>query len=191
LDIGGNTGYFTFQALAAGASHVRYIEGNQTHAEFVQVASSVVDPGGSIQVTNRYYDFAAEEDEVVDVAFLLNVVHHLGDDFGSKSVACHEAKELMITSVNRMARKCRRLVFQMGFCWKGNRNLLLFPNGTKQEMIDFVRAGTNGIWDVRVIGVAERDVNGISYGIPSQENLRRQDQMGEFLNRPLFVMERC
>jgi hypothetical protein len=42
-DIGGNTGYFTFEMLEAGASHAYYYEGNPDHAEFVRQGATLVD----------------------------------------------------------------------------------------------------------------------------------------------------
>lgn len=37
-----NTGYFTFELLANGATHAKYYEGNREHAEFVRLASDVL-----------------------------------------------------------------------------------------------------------------------------------------------------
>ena len=54
LDIGGNTGFFTFEAIDNGASFVHYYEGNKTHAEFVRLASEVLDVRNKIKITDEY-----------------------------------------------------------------------------------------------------------------------------------------
>ena len=43
LDIGGNTGYFTFELLKHGALEVEYYEGNTEHAQFVKLAAKVLE----------------------------------------------------------------------------------------------------------------------------------------------------
>ena len=50
LDIGGNTGFFTFEMIDNGASFVNYYEGNKTHAEFVRLASEVLNVEDKIKI---------------------------------------------------------------------------------------------------------------------------------------------
>lgn len=80
LDIGGNTGYFTFEALKAGAKRADYYEGNKTHADFVTLAAEVLGLEKRINIHNEYY-LAQEREKRYDVVFFLNVMHHLGYDF--------------------------------------------------------------------------------------------------------------
>ena len=57
LDIGGNTGYFTLDALSAGARSVDFYEGNGEHAEFVKRVGKELGLNSSLNVYNEYYLF--------------------------------------------------------------------------------------------------------------------------------------
>ena len=191
IDIGGNTGYFTFELIENGAKHVDYIEGNKAHSDFVKLASEVLGISGKIHVLNKYLNFENElNGKHYDIALLLNVLHHLGDDYGNKELTIDIAKKNIITQINHFADKTSILVFQLGFNWKGNRNHCLFENGTKTELIDFVFEGTNEYWDILKIGIAEKcDNDEIQYNPPNEDNIHRNDTLGEFLNRPIFIFK--
>ena len=131
----------------------------------------------------------SEDTRKYDVVFLLNVLHHLGDDYGDKTLSIDMAKELMITQLNTMVNKTSYIVFQLGFNWKGNRNICLFNNGTKAEMIDFIKTGTKNFWDIIDIGIAEGSKQHTEYFDVNKINIERKDSLGEFLNRPLFIMK--
>lgn len=191
LDIGGNTGFFTFEALDAGARCVHYFEGNPEHSDFVNTAALVLECADRVEVTNAYYDFKEKCDREYDVVFLLNVLHHLGDDFGGEKASVEDAKLEMADCLNHMAAVTERLIFQLGFCWKGDRHSLMFPGGTKTELVNFVARSTKGVWRIEKIGIPVRSgEEQIAYELMSQNNSRRDDSMGEFLNRPLFILRR-
>lgn len=189
VDIGGNTGYFTFQFIEEGANQVDYIEGNKEHSEFVKFAAE--DLNLNINVFNNYLNF--DDDSTfsnnVDIVLLFNVIHHLGDDFGDPSISMENAKNLMANSINYFYGKTDTLILQMGFCWKGDRNLLLFENGTKEEMIDFVKKATDGKWTIQAIGVAEIENDKTIFNLLNESNIHRSDAMGEFRNRPIFILK--
>lgn len=188
FDIGGNTGFFSFEALARGASHVHYLEGNRAHSEFVNCARNALNLQDRLSVQNAYCEFANDSLTKCDIGIVLNVLHHVGDDFGDSALDMATAKQQILNKLNWLSGFADTLVFQLGFCWKGNRKLLLFENGTKEEMIDFIDKGTSGHWNVDTIGIAEKHNEGITYAAPSPQNLVRDDALGEFLNRPLFIL---
>lgn len=188
FDIGGNTGYFSFQALKFGSQHVHYFEGNAAHSQFVGCARDTVGLKDQMSVHNSYCDFQHDQLPKCDIGIVLNVLHHVGDDFGDGKMEIATAKEQMITKLNWLSGFARTLVFQVGFCWKGDRNLLLFENGTKTEMIDFIKEGITDHWKISAIGIAEKETSGIVYRPPSEQNLKRDESLGEFLNRPLFIL---
>ena len=188
LDIGGNTGFFTFSALELGALSVDYFEGNKSHAEFVELSVRLLGVGNKISVNPRYYDFSSCESRY-DVVFLLNVIHHYGDDYGDGRVNMDQAKSCMLEQLNKLSGVTDTLVFQMGFCWQGDVNKPLFARGSKEEMIDFIQQGTGDVWETVKIGIAERRREGIVYTNLSDENIGRDDSLGEFLNRPIFIMK--
>lgn len=189
LDIGGNSGYFSFELLGKGVRHVDYYEGNPTHAEFVKLSSELLGYSDKLEIFNQYFNFEKDSTIHYDITLLLNVLHHVGDDYGDKDLSIIRAKQKIIESLNMMAAKTNILVFQLGFCWKGNRKLLLFENGTKEEMINFIKEGTEENWFIEEIAIPERKDNEIYYSPLTANNILRQDDLGEFLNRPLFIMK--
>lgn len=190
LDIGGNTGYFGFSTLEQGAKSVKIIEGNKAHAEFVEAASNYLEV--NLSVENRYLEFNLQDNfsEKFDVVFLLNVIHHLGDDYGDKNLAMSEAKKIMKKSIQYFNDKTEKLIFQMGYCWKGDRNLLLFENGTKEEMIAFVEEAIDGYWKIEAVGIAQEAEGTTKYELLNTHNIKRNDTLGEFRNRPIFILSR-
>ncbi|MBQ3839239.1 MAG: hypothetical protein II819_04725 [Fibrobacter sp.] len=190
IDIGANTGFFSFNAIEAGAKHVTSYEGNAAHAEFLSAATELLELNNQMKVKNEYYNF--NDSRTYDICFLLNVIHHLGDDYGDKSLSIEKAKEFMILQLNKMSSICETIIFQLGFNWKGNRTSCLFEKGTKQEMIEFIKNGTQNYWNIEHIGIAEKSADDIVYKDVSPSNIQRMDELGEFLNRPIFIMKsRC
>ena len=187
-DIGGNTGYFSFELLARGARRVDYFEGHAAHHDFVQVAADRLGLAGRLQTHHRYVGFDPGELPAVDCTLLLNVLHHLGDDFGDPALAKEAARQRMLQCLSVLARTSRTLVFQLGFNWKGDRHQPLFAGGTKAEMIAFVEQGTAADWQIVAIGVAGREGGRTVFRDLCEGNLARDDALGEFLNRPIFIM---
>jgi hypothetical protein len=188
-DIGGNTGYFSFELLARGAQHVDYYEGNKAHHDFVRAAAAQLGLSDRLRTVNRYFSFAPDDRLDVDCTLLLNVLHHLGDDFGGQGLSREVAKQRMLTCLATLSRSSRYLVLQVGFCWKGDRQQSLFPHGTKAELTEFIRTGTALDWEVKSVGVAVRSGDAITFSDLDASNIARDDTLGEFLNRPLFIMQ--
>lgn len=186
LDIGGNSGYFTIELVRKGAS-LYYWEGNEAHAQFVGLAAEYLNISDRLTVTNSYFNFDEIEGKY-DIVLLLNVLHHVGDDFGNKDITIQKARERIIEALIRLSYNTSYLVFQLGYNWKGNRNLCLFQEGTKQEMIDFILNGTKNYYDLEKIGIPEKCDDCVLYSNLSEKNIVRDDKLGEFLNRPLFIL---
>lgn len=188
VDIGGNTGFFTFESIRLGAKEVIHIEGNKEHSDFVALAAKELDL--NIRSENKYIDFVDGDDfpENVDITLLFNVIHHLGDDFGDQTINIEKAKQLMADCINYFHGKTDTLILQLGFCWKGDRNLLLFENGTKDEMIDFVMNTIDGKWRIQAIGVAELEKDKTVFNLLNDFNRKRIEEIGEFRNRPVFIL---
>lgn len=191
LDIGGNTGYFTISAIENGASHVDYYEGNDKHADFVRMASSVLGIADRANINTQYFEFKpkAGYQKQYDVCFCLNVLHHLGDDFGDQDIGLSNAKKEMIEGLNSMAYYVNIVFFQMGFNWKGDINKPIFENGTKEEMIQFIADGVRDKWEIVDIAIPENVKGEIEYKKINSNNIERNDKLGEFLNRPIFILK--
>lgn len=189
VDVGGNTGFFTFEAINLGATEAVSIEGNRVHSDFVNVIATKLNL--NITSENRYLNFNDSEDfpRNTDITLLFNVIHHLGDDFGDKAINITEAKQKMSETINYFADKTEYLVLQIGFCWKGDRDFLLFENGTKEEQIDFVRHSIRNNWNIIAIGIAEEQDGVTVYNELNDVNILRNDALGEFRNRPIFILK--
>jgi hypothetical protein len=191
IDIGGNTGFFSIELANNYKARIDYYEGNKSHADFVKCATEMLGIEHRIKVQNEYFVFNDSQfkKDRYDICLLLNVSHHIGDDFGDQHLSIDNAKKQMIEDLNYLSDKTQFLVFQMGYCWKGNKDLLLFKEGTKKEMIDFVKQGTKGFWNIEETGIAELQNNEVTYKPVNDHNIKRDDALGEFLNRPLFIMK--
>lgn len=188
LDIGGNTGYFTFESITRGnADHVDCYEGNEDHAEFVRIAAEYTNYSSNISVFNMYFT-PDKLKQKYDYGFFLNVVHHLGKDYES-GIEINEAKRRMIDELNAMSYSIHTLLFQIGFNWGGNVESCLFEKGTKIELINFISEGTKNHWKIRNVGIAIEKNNETVYEDLCNDNLIRMDRLGEFRNRPLFILE--
>lgn len=189
LDIGANTGYFTLSAIDSGASHVTSQEGNHEHAEFISISSRCLGLDDKIEVKPYYFDFKEEDLKTgdVDLILCLNILHHMGDDFGNAELSMEAAKVEMINALNFLSEKTNYCWMQLGFNWKGNRNLPMFKNGTKRELIEFVKYGIHGKWIIERIAVFNPSSK--CYEDAADQNMLRFDNIGEFLNRPLFLLK--
>ena len=189
LDVGGNTGYFSFEALTYGACEAVCYEGNKEHVDFVRLAARLYDK--DVAVRQEYLDFSGPLKEGdFDIAMILNVLHHVGFDFGEKNLTIEHAKELILKNLNYFADKSTYVIFQIGFSWMTNYDHPLFKNGSKAEMIDMITRGISGYWDIVSIGIAEVDPNGTTeYKDLNDRNVLRNDSIGEFRNRPIFILK--
>ncbi len=188
LDIGGNTGFFSLKCLGAGAVSVDYYEGNENHAAFVKRAGTLLGYEDRLHIHPSYYDFERDNGKKYDLALLMNVLHHVGSDYGDCK-GTDEAREIIALQLRAMQGRAEYIVFQMGYNLWGDRNRCLFEYGTKREMIDFVTGVCDGVYDVVAVGIAERFGDGIEYNEPDDDNIERDDSMGEFLNRPIFILK--
>lgn len=188
LDIGANTGFFSFAAIESGARYVIAIEGNASHAFFLRSASRILQIEKQFRAEESYFDFGNPGGYgKTDVIFCLNVLHHLGDDFDRASNCIDGAKRGIVSGLRALSFQAKYCWFQLGFNWKGNRTLPLFKNGIKTELIDFVGNCCANFWDVKTIGVYNPETK--AYEALNERLLERFDTCGEFLNRPLFLLK--
>lgn len=188
-DIGGNVGFFSCAAVEAGAEKVFYYEGNKDFADFVGLSSMYLGYEKQLIVDNRYFDFKGLDTQY-DIILCLNVLHHLGDDFGTSNNESF-AKQKIHDCIENMANYSRVLVLQIGYNWMGDKTKPLFNFGTKEEQIEYIEKCCSNLWNIRKIGIASGDNKAsIVFQDLNENNKQRNDGLGEFLNRPLFILER-
>jgi hypothetical protein len=190
MDFGANTGFFTL-SLAHDYPQAAFIavEANPNHACFIERVAHNFELR-NVQVIKRAVGLR-ELSTLPHSDFILhlNVLHHAGHDFDADLVPDRASFPKYAASYMQALReRASTMLFQMGFNWKGDIRRCLFEKGTKAEMIDFVSRGTGGTWKIEHIGVAERQPDGVRYADINDANVRRDDSLGEFLNRPLFIM---
>jgi hypothetical protein len=186
LDIGANCGYFSLAAIEKGAAIVHAFEGNQVHAEFIREIASLLNIAPKLIVSSEYYEFSHQNSQVADIALCLNVLHHLGDDYGGPSGTRHGAKNKIGEQLCRLASRADYCWLQLGFNWKGDPSQPLFTNGLKAEMIEFVRESCCDAWQIEDIAIYD-PVNHC-YKPASAELFECFYLAGEFLNRPLILL---
>ena len=187
-DIGGNTGFFSFELLDRGAASVDYYEGNPEHCSFVTHAAHQLGLADRLHAHHGYLDFERPALPVYDAVCLLNVLHHIGDDYGDKATRADQVQATIVNALKAMAHHARHLIFQVGFNWQGDPKRPIFGNGTKAEVIELVNS-VAGDYKTLAVGIAARNDNGaIAYRDLDAINVHRDDTLGEFLNRPLFIL---
>ncbi|NVK00865.1 MAG: hypothetical protein HWE12_04910 [Oceanospirillaceae bacterium] len=187
IDIGGNSGFFSFEFLDRGAKSVCLYEGNKEHADFAKRAAEYLS-FKKLVIVNEYFDFDRPRELKFDICLLLNVLHHVGDDYGNQRLSIERARQTISDTVRKLVDLSDVMVFQLGFNWKGDPSLPLFEKGKKQEIIEFIEQAIVGSgWEIKSIGIYDKVKE--TYTTPNQQNLARFDELGEFLNRPIFVLE--
>lgn len=186
-DIGGNTGFFSFELLDRGAARVAYHEGNPEHCAFVAHAARQLGLSDRLHAHPGYVDFEHPGLPVHDVVLLLNVLHHIGDDYGDKATRIEQVQATIVQALKAMSHRARHLVFQLGFNWQGDRNKPIFAHGSKAEVIALVNSLAED-YETLAVGIAERRDGVVAYRDLNDTNVARDDALGEFLNRPLFIL---
>lgn len=189
IDVGGNTGFFSFELIENGAKSVSYIEGNKEHFNFVELGVKKLNWDIFFNLRNEYLDFSnIATSNKYDIGLLLNVLHHVDtkkdtDDFDS--VDC---KKKILDALINFSYISKIVVFQLGFNWNGDISKPLFNNGTKKEIIEFIEENTKEHFQIHSIGIANVHNKNVIYKDLNNSNIERDDSVGEFLNRPIFIL---
>jgi len=110
LDVGCNTGFFLFESLQAGAVQAVGYEGSAAHAAFVEEAARLLQLEKRLEIHSQYFEFETLPVHF-DIALLLNVLHHLGDDYGDFTLTIEQVRVSILKQLNRMSSVADRLTW--------------------------------------------------------------------------------
>lgn len=212
-EIGANTGFFTLSLAHANPTSTFYAyEINPTHAAFIQ------DIAESFQMKNLVVKAQGVDlsgislMEKHDILLNYNVLHHAGVDFDTDKLSSVEEYEAYaVEYLSRMAAQTRKMVFQIGSNWGGNKTKPIIPLSDDAEKIAFnARLFKKSGWKVSDISLHTR-LNGIlEYRALSADILEKintcpigeEKQLieelvdlsefpgfSEFYRRPIFIVE--
>ncbi len=212
-EIGANTGFFTLSLAHSNPTSTFYAyEINPTHAAFIQ------DIGESFQMKNLVVKSQGVDMEGIalmenhDILLNYNVLHHAGVDFDTdKLLSVEDYEGYAIEYLKRMAAKTKKMVFQIGSNWGGNKLKPIIPLSDDAEKIAFnARLFKNAGWKILDISLHTRlngslEYRAISTDILEQINccslgeekslieklvdLTEFPSFSEFYRRPIFIVE--
>jgi len=212
-EIGANTGFFTLSLAHSNPSSTFYAyEINPTHAAFIQ------DIGDSFQMKNLVVKAQGVDMEGIalmenhDILLNYNVLHHAGVDFDSDKLSSVDEYEAYATEyLKRMAAKTKKMVFQIGSNWGGNKLKPIIPLSDDAEKIAFnARMFKNAGWKILDISLHTRLNGSLEYRAISPDilelincctigeekslieklvDLTEFPNFSEFYRRPIFIVE--
>ncbi len=204
LDVGANTGFFSL-SLAADIEDaaITACELNKTHAEIIQLFTEL---GGyaNISVTDRPADLKnVDSFGLFDLALHLNILHHAGHDFDREHVPDRDAfMAYAVDYLTRFGTTTRRMVFQMGYNWGGDKTVPLVGRDDQAGKIKFtVELLQRSGWDIEQVALAKpgTGMSPVEYElVPLNELLSQGDLQiwcierygakvwSEFYQRPLW-----
>lgn len=140
VDIGANTGFFSLTLAHDDQAQVTAVEPDPANRDFLKAVGrhyglenlAVADTPVTLETVDSL--------PASDLVLLLNVLHHAGEDFDSTWVRSPEAlQDYMAGYLGQLAQITRRLVFQLGYNWRGNKATPILPVRHPFEMIDYLR----------------------------------------------------
>jgi SAM-dependent methyltransferase len=187
-DVGGDTGYFSFELLARRACRVDYYDRNPAHCDFVRAAAARLGLSERLRTFHRHVAFVTDDLPDVDCTLVLNVLHQLGGDSDDSRTGRESVTQRILACLGALSRRSRHVVLQLGYNWRDDPQRPFFARGTKAELIDFVAEGTASDWMLQSIGVAEKSGDAVVFKDLNPSNITVHNGLSEALNRPLFVL---
>lgn len=192
LDIGANQGYLSVEAALRGAERVDAFESNEVDGAFLSQAAQHLPGLGTMSAHPVSYDFDRPNEQHWDCVICLNVLHHIGRYFDTHIQDMAEAKALMRQHLQRLLPPGACVWLQLGYNWQGDTQRPMFAHGTKREMTDFVADLIAPYARLAVIGLYNPQTQRyerVANGDQDHALWRRIESLGEFGNRPLYLIE--
>ena len=198
MDIGANTGYFSLNIAKHFAKEVIAYEPNENHGKVIKMLADFC----KVENLKTKYEGVAFDNlkdiENSDILLHFNVMHHAGHDFDSTYVEKIEfLKKYSIDYLKQLRTKTKKIIYQMGYNWGGNKKTPIFPEINGAEMIKGVEKLCNESgWKIESIGLSKRADGKIIYehfAFPLKEEVlkslnAKQEGLSEFYKRPIFIL---
>lgn len=191
LDIGANQGYMSVEAALRGARSVDAFESNDIDGTFLSQAARTFPELGALNAHALNYEFAQNNTQWSYVV-CLNVLHHVGRYFDAHISDMAQAKTAMAVHLQRLLAQGGCIWLQLGFNWQGDTRQPMFAKGTKREMTDFVEGLLGADARITTIGIYSPDSHAYeAVALNDREHplWQRMEGLGEFGNRPLYLIE--
>ncbi len=123
VDIGANTGFFSFELMKAFGATCTAYEPHAPHAKAMGVIKEICNTSDSdLKIENSGVSLNDIENlDGGDLLIFLNVLHHAGDDFDRDKVgALSEWSKYSVNYLNGLSCKFDYMFFQLGNAWKGS-----------------------------------------------------------------------
>jgi len=191
LDIGANQGYMSIEAALRGALSVDAFESNEIDGAFLSQAAMAFPELGALSAHALNYEFA-QTNTRWNYVVCLNVLHHVGRYFDGHISDMEQAKIAMGEHLQRLLLKGGCVWLQLGFNWQGDTLQPMFANGTKGEMTDFVEGLLGADAHIATVGIYSPDSHAyeaVALNDRAHPLWQRMEGLGEFGNRPLYLIE--
>lgn len=200
-DIGANIGFFTL-SFAFDNPHTSYFayEINENQTKFISLIKNTFNIN-NINVINE----AAGIQELgfmpqFDTIFHLNVLHHAGVDFDSEFVENkNDFSKYAVQYLEKLKANCKRLIFQMGYNWGGNKLMPIVSPENVAYMFEYqIELFKQSRWKIASLGVYEKAIK--KYHLINNSDINNMnfdkivrdyclDDNSEFYKRPIFILE--
>ena len=213
LDVGANTGFFALSiAHRTPEAEVTALEGNENHSRYIETIAD------HFKMPNMYvlHQYLGMEDlpslGQYDTVLLFNVLHHAGVDFDKTYMEDKTGLSGYCTDyMKKLALKCSRVVFQMGYNWGGNKQhpvvqldddigkvtytaQFMYEAGWEIEKVFLPRICDGKAYPAELTAMPTEAILSLNKNEPEHvQDLigacldPHTDQLSEFYRRPLFV----
>jgi SAM-dependent methyltransferase len=138
-DIGANTGFFSLTLAHDLGAQVTAIEPDPANRDFLREVARAYDLSEMGVSDDPVTLSTVGQLPTADMVLLLNVLHHAGDDFDSTVVRTREDMPGYLTQyLTALAGTTRRMVFQLGYNWHGNKATPLVPVREPLAMLGYL-----------------------------------------------------
>lgn len=198
-DIGANTGKFCMELAKEYTDAEFYaVEINKHHTDFISKVADLFEMK-NLKILNKSAALEKlQELPSFDIALHMNVLHHVGVDFEQGVVNNPaEVKDYLIQYFKEFRKHAKKMVFQLGYNWGGNKQKPIVPVTEIFEMVKYQKEifKITG-WGIEAIGLYDHQEKMYNYisGTATEKELVQQIEIckmtlnSEFYKRPIFIL---